>query len=373
MLVSILMPCLETAGWIAKGLRLLTLPLLLCLLPRLVAAEGANSPESATSRGAVASLSGSERLRMFAWGKWLETGSPPQTVVDAMRGTLVQNGFYHDAAVPAVVRSNVYLAPQLSYETNVNGGVAQDSFAAGGFIFDVDPAYRAVSGLVIGVNGSAETRVAWMNGHTINTTAEGFVGWAPESDIGYRRGSIEICSQNNLVRWLFFDGCILHAANDRILSSSSIDQTSFKLSSLFQTASVYHELTSEIAKTETQDYSQTTATIALNSVWNDLVTGLSITFGEPNAEQTVLDRRVAIDVRWEAGGHPIGLGVWTATSRGGTFLGVDQVDDAIGVNVSVQARRGLSIEAGYAQTVSTAALYNDQSVSLQFQFDGFSF
>lgn len=321
----------------------------------------------------MAGLSGSERLRMFAWGKWLESGPAPRAVVEAMENTLIQNGFYHDAAVPSVVLKDIRISPQLSYETNINGGVAQDSFTAGPFIFDVDPAYRAIPGVVIGINGSAEARVAWLNGHTVNSIAEGLVGWAPESDIAYRRGSVQICTQNNLVRWLFLDGCVLHAENDRALKSTSIDQTSFKLSSVFQTVLAYHELTGEIAKTEMQGYNQTTATIALNSVWDQLVTGVSFTFGDPIDEQNVLDRRVTFDVRWEAGGHPVAFAIWHATSRGGTFLGIKQIDDSIGLNVSVQARRGLSFEVGYERTESTAALYNDESVSLRMQFDGFSF
>jgi hypothetical protein len=370
---SIRMPCPERRHRITRDFRSFALSILLCLIPEVTFAEAGPDLATSATRGQMAGLSGSERLRMFVWGKWLETDQAPRNVIEAMRGALTRNGYYHDGPVPRIVWTDLYATPLLGYETNVNGGVAQDSFTTGGFIFDVDPAYRAVSGVVVGLDGSAETRIAWRNGHTINAAVEGSAGWAPENGIDFSRGSVQLCSRNNLTRWVFLDGCILHAASNRVLSSSTIDQTSVTLSTLFQTAAAYHEVSGEVAETQTNDYDQKTATLALNTVWNQAVTGLAVTFGELVAGQTVLDRRIGFDLRWQAGRHPVGFGLWHSTSRGGTFLGIDQIDNAAGVSVSWQTRPGTTIKAGYTRTLSTAAFYNDDSVFLRVQFDGFGF
>ena len=337
------------------------------------AAEPVTKDTSVVARGHTVGLAGSERLRMFAWGKWLETGLAPRDTVDAMRYTLVRNGYYHNGGVPEVVWVDAIAAPILSFETNINGGISQDSFVSNGFLFEVDPSYRAISGIVLGVSGNAEARLAWKVGHTIQAVAVGAFGWAPGTDLSVSRRSFQLCSRNNITRWIFFDACVVDANSERDLGVSNFGQANLSFSSIFQTSAAYHKIGGTIATARSDYYDQTSLSIAVDSVWDQAVTGLSLTFAQPVAGKTVLDRRVAIDVRWWAGAHAVGLGLWHTASRGGMFLGLEQIDQTTGVQLSWQPRSGRTLEVEYAHTVSSASLYNNNTVTVQLQFDDFNF
>ncbi len=334
-------------------------------------AQPVSDTARAAARGQTAGLSGSDRLRMFAWGKWLETGEAPRTAFEAMRAALIRNGYYFDGHTPTIVWADAYATPHLSYDSNVNGGMTQHSFTSGRLLFEVDPAYRAIPDIVLEVEGGAEARLAWENGHTFEAVAAGGFGWAPATDLTLSHSSVQVCSRNNVTHWIFLDGCYLHARSVRDLGAASSDQTSMRLSTLFQTTAAAHEIGGALAKVRTHDYDQTTYGLSVESVWDQAVTDVSATFGEPVKGQTVLDRRVAVDVRWRLRGHAMGVGLWNATARGGTFLGVDQIDSTTGLLLSWQANSGTTIEAGYSRTTSTAKIYNNDGVTLQLQFEDF--
>jgi len=330
-------------------------------------------PVQTVARGQTAGLSGSERLRTFAWGKWLDTGQAPREIVAAMRSALTRQGFYHDGEAPALVWTDARAAPLLGYETNVNGGVAQDSFTFGAYVFEAVPEVRAVPGIVLGIDGSGLARFAWDTGRTLEVAASGTFGWAPQSDHSFRRGTVQLCSRNHVVRWIFLDACLLQAVSARDLASSSIDRASLTLSKLFEAPSAWHELSGELATTRTGTYEQTTGSIALGSVWDHAVTDASFTLGAPVDGITALDYRLAFDIRWLAGGHPTAIGFWTSASSGGNFLGVERVDEASGITASWQATSGLTAEIGYARVNSTADLYDDESVTFRLRVDDWRF
>ncbi len=331
-------------------------------------AAGADPARTAT-RGQTAVMSGSDRLRIFAWGKWLETGQAPREIVDAMQGALVRQGFYHDGPEAGVVWTDVRAAPLLGFDTNINGGVAQDSFTFAGFTFEAAPEVRAVSGIVAGLEGGGTARLAWDTGRTVEISANGTYGWAPGRDLSYYRGTLQLCSRNTVVGWIFADGCVAHAVSERDLASQRLDRASLTLSTLFETPAAWHELSGELAVTRTDTVEQTTATVTLGSVWDLAVTEASLTVGDPVAGITGLDHRVAVDIRWQAGGYPTGIGLWQSASSGGRFLGVPRADTATGITAFWQARPGLSVEVGYSVVNSTADLFDDESVTFQVRLD----
>lgn len=353
--------------------------LLAGLMPVAALAEPTSDMAQIVARGQMAGLAGSERLQLFAWGQWLETGQAPRQTVDAMRNALNRQGYYHDGGTPALVWSDAWASPMLAYDTNVNGGVTQESFSVSGFLFEADPAFLAISDVVLGLDTSAIARIAWGTGHTIEATVDAAFGVGLDSGLTLFASTVQLCSRNNPSRWIFVDGCLLRAASERDLAGTTLDQASLSVSSLFQTPAGYHELTGQLTEARTNGYDQTSATLMLDTVWDQAVTGLSVTLGEPVENTTVLDRRIALDVRWQLGGSlagPLngslaGIGLWHETSSGGTFLGLDQIDKETGVILSWQPRPRTTVEAGYARTLSTADLYDNESFSFQIRFAPF--
>ncbi|WP_226783205.1 hypothetical protein [Oceaniglobus trochenteri] len=327
----------------------------------------------AVALGQTAALAASERLRTFAWGKWLETGPAPRSVVGAMRGALERQGFYHDGATPRLVWRDFRAAPLIAYESNVNGGLAQDSFTFGDYVFTADPALRALPGVVLGIEASGAARLAWGTGRLVEIMGEGALGWAPTEDLGFHRGAVQLCSRNNLVRWVFLDGCLLGAANARSLSSANLGRASLALSTLFETPVGYHELRGELAQTHADTYDQATATLSLATVWTHAVTEMSLTLGAPVEGQTVLDHRASLDLRWMAGARPVSIGLWHSVSNGGQFLGLAREDRSLGLTLSWQARPGVTFELGYARIDSTADLFDDESASFRVRLGDFRF
>lgn len=308
---------------------------------------------------------------MFFWGKWIETGRAPRYIVEAMRGGLTRQGFYHDADTPDVILLDRSAGPTLAYDSNINGGLTQDSFSVGGLLFEADPDLRAVPGVVAGIGAGGIGRLAWSPGRYVEAAVGGAAGWAPASALGVLDGSVKLCSRNHLRRWTFLDACLLQGWSARDLTDQSVTRGSLALSTIFDTDDGWHEITGQLDRTDFEEYSQVTTTLGLASVWGKAVTDTSLTLGVPVEGTTALAHRIALDVHWVMANRPVSLSLWRATARGGSFLGISREDESIGLSYQWQARGGPQFEIGVTRRESTADIYDQVDASFRIRFDGF--
>ena len=321
------------------------------------------------ARAAVSDIAGSERLQMFAYGKLLATGMAPRPAVLRMKQAMVVQGFYYDPGAKPLIAHDVWVAPVLRYDGNINGGVLRDSFSFRGFTFDTTPAFRAKAGAVVGLDAGGSVRLGWDNGRYIEAGVRGEAVWSPRYQIGGGSDEAHLCSRNHLTGWTFLDLCHSVSAVARALGSSTSQTTDLALSQLFAAGPGYHELTASLARQGNAMGDQTAVSLAWNAVWDRAATNLSLTYAAPIMGQTALRRRVALGVRWPWRGQNLGLDLWQQAASGGTFLGTARADRATGIDLSYEIARGLTTEVGYMINRSTVDFFRYDQLSVTLRID----
>lgn len=317
----------------------------------------------------IASISGSERLRMFAYGKLLETDVAPRAAAVQMKQTLIRQGFYYEPGLRRMIAAEAWAAPVLSYDGNINGGTLQDSFVFNGFEFEADPAYRAKAGAVFGLSAGSVGRLAWANGRYLEGRLRGEAVWSPEHRIGRSNAELALCSRNHLAGWTFVDLCHTLSKVDRELGSSTSRKTALSLTHLFTTGASHHEITAELANTDYDTGSQPAVTLAWGAVWNSAATKLSLTKAAGVDGETALNSRIAAEVQWLWQGRVVGMDLWHQSADGGTFLGTPRADKATGFGLSYQIRTGLTAQVGYMVNRSTADFFDYAQVTVNMRYD----
>lgn len=200
-------------------------------------------------RTRISDIAGSERLRMFAYRKLLETGLAPRFATVQMKQNLVSQGFYYEPGARHVIATQAWAAPVLSYDGNINGGVLQDRLTFNGFVFDADPSLRAKAEVAVGFSARGVTRLAWAIGRYIEGRLRGEMVWSPEHHIVRSTADLSLCSRIHVTGWTFLDMCHSASVVQRELGSSTVQETAFAVTQLFQTGAGYHEMTAEVAQT----------------------------------------------------------------------------------------------------------------------------
>jgi hypothetical protein len=330
---------------------------------------GSMAQAEALDRARIANISGSERLRLFAYGKVLDTGAAPHSAVLQMKQSMIGQGFYFDPGAKRLIASQAWLAPVLSYDGNINGGVLQDSFSFKGYVFDADPAFRAKAGVVLGPAGGGVARLAWANGRYLEAALRAEAVWSPEHHIGRSTAEVSLCSRNHVKGWTFFDLCQTASMLKRELGSSSSQDTSLSLTQIFQTKAGYHEIAAEVGQTRTGSGHQPSLTLSWGSVWDRAATKISLTEASPVAGETALQSRVAAEVQWLWGEHAVGLGLWHQSFDGGAFLGTPRHDNATGLSLSYQISPSVTAQIGYMRNQSSVDFFDYAQTSVNLRFD----
>lgn len=330
---------------------------------------GVSAHADALDLARSAGISGSERLRMFAYGKLLETEAAPRAAAVQMRQSLVRQGFYYEPGSRRIIATEAWAAPVLSYDGNINGGTLQDSFRFNGFEFEADPAYRAKAGAVFGLSAGGVARVAWAEGRYVEAILRGDAVWSPQHSIGRNSVELGLCSRNHVTGWTFMDLCHTFAKSDRELGANTSRKTALVLSQLFTTGQNHHEVSAEVANTQYEAGAQPAVTLSWGTAWNTAATRLSVTKAAGIKGETALNARVAADVQWVWDGRAIGVGLWHQTADGGTFLGSPRSDRASGVSLSYQVSKGLTAQVGYMVNRSTADFFDYGLVTVNMRYD----
>ncbi|MDP3341999.1 hypothetical protein [Frigidibacter sp.] len=345
----------------ARARRLAALLLALCAAPA-AADEGA--------RVATSALAGSERLRLFAFGKALETGALPPALVGRMKRDMVRQGFYHEPGQTPLIALDAWAAPVLSYDGNINGGAYNDRLSVDGIIFETTPEYVAKAGIVAGVGAGGEARLAWDSGRYVSAALRAETVWAPEHDIGRGYAELRVCSDNHLTGWTFLDLCHTEAVLNRELDRSETALTKISAEHLFETGAGYHALTTGL---EQRDGStrQMALELGVESLWDGAVTEVALSLGEEVPGETVQRLALGAGIRWHQGRHPMGLSLGYQEAEGGQFLGQDRTDRRYAAALVYQVSPSVTLGVDLARNDSTVAFFDYDEVGVTATFSGF--
>lgn len=319
-------------------------------------------------RARLAELSGSERLRLRAYGQALSNDTLPHSLLPLMRQRMVRQGYYVDRGQAALVAQETWVAPLLAWDVNINGGVLQDRFVWNGLMFEADQDYRAKVGIVAGASAGAILRYGWDTGRIIELQGGAELGWSPAHDIGRADLMLSVCSQNHLAGWSFLDLCAANHRSWRQLGSVSAGQVSAVYSRIIPASQSLHELGFGYIRAFADETSQNRMLLSAESVWNRTLTKLTITLGQAIDDSTALRNRIEAKVGWIGSNRGWVLDLWSQQAAGGLFLGAKRQDHAQGIGLTTDLLSGASIRIGYLDSRSSAGLANYEQMTLDIQF-----
>lgn len=342
----------------------LALLVMLCLgLTVLAPRAGAD----AFDRARLAPLASSERLRLFTLARAQDTRRAPPAYTNALRRALRDTGFYNEGGAELMDRS-LRFSPILTWDDNINGGYFHDRLVIGGLIFDADPASRARAGLMLGGRLDATARLSWAEGRIIDLRAMAEIAWSPVHDIGRGAAGVEVCARNHVTGWTFVDVCASASASRRALTEGSSTGISAALVHLFSTAGAAHQISLEVDRRALDAGQQTGATLGWSAVWNGAVTEFTLGTATPIAGATATRGRIGARVGFLWRDRPVSVSAWHVQASGGMLLGMAREDHVTGLGLSIEARRGMSIEVTHQVTTSTIALFEDNRTGLSVRF-----
>lgn len=339
------------------------------LLSIATALAPAAAQADALMRAGMAGMAGSERLRQFTLGQAMLEQPQAQGLARAMQASLRQNGFYHTSSGPAVLSRSWQVDPVLAWDANINGGFLNDRFDIFGLTFDVDPARRALPGIVGGARLGGQMRLAYGEGRFLDLRGSLEGAWSPEHDIGRAQAGFEACARNHLSGWNFADLCVTAAHSRRSLSTSTTGTVTLGFARLHAAPQSEHEVSAGVTRSFLGGASQDSLSLGWNAVWNRAVTELDLTLAAPIPGDTAMRQRISGAVGWQWQGRAMRLGVWHQRSDGGMMLGMARADRVSGISLSVQAHRNVTIEVVHQVTQSSINLFDENRTGLNLRLD----
>jgi hypothetical protein len=322
-------------------------------------------------RTRIVELSGSERLRLRAYGQALSNDALPHSLLPLMRQRMVRQGYYVDRGQAALVAQDAWVAPLLAWDGNINGGVLQDRFVWNSLVFEADQDFIAKAGVVAGASTGAILRYAWDTGRIIELQGDAELGWSPAHDIGRADLTLSVCSQNHLAGWNFLDLCAASHRQWRQLGGASTGQVSAAYSRIISASHSLHELGFGYIRAFADETSQNRMMLFAESIWNRTLTKLTVTFGEATDNTTALRNRIEARVGWTAANRSWILDIWSQQAEGGMFLGTERKDHAQGIGLTTDLSSGASLRLGYLDSHSSAGIANYEQVTLDIRFRHF--
>lgn len=338
-------------------------------LALLLALGAAPATADEGARVATSALAGSERLRLFAFGKALETGALAPALVGRMKADMVRQGFYHGPGQSPLIALDAWAAPVLSYDGNINGGAYNDRLSVDGIVFETTPEYVAKAGIVAGVGAGGEARLAWDSGRYVSAALRAETVWAPEHDITRGYAELQLCSDNHLTGWTFLDLCHTEAVLNRELDRSETALTKISAEHLLETGAGYHALTAGLEQREGSTR-QLALELGVESLWDSAVTDVALSLGEEVPGETVQRVALGAGIRWHQGRHPMGLSLSYQQAEGGQFLGQDRTDRRYAAALVYQVSPGLTLGVDVARNDSTVAFFDYDEVGVTATFSG---
>ena len=317
----------------------------------------------------IAGLSGSERLRLRAYGQALTAGKLPSRALARMRQDMIRQGYYITKRQPELVARSVQVAPLLAWDGNINGGLLQDRFVLNGLTFEGDPDFIAKSGIVAGLSAAGLLRSAWDTGRLVELQGATELGWSPGHSIGRADVMLSVCSRNHLQGWSFLDLCATGRHYWRELDQDSGWQVSAAFAQIAAAPNSLHEIKIEYLRASTAGAAQDRVALSVESAWRRALTEISATLGKPLDDTVSLRYRTEARVSWIAADHGWSLDVWTQHAEGGMFLGVPREDRARGIGLATDLRQNTSLRLAYMDSRSTAGIANYDQITLDIRFE----
>jgi hypothetical protein len=257
------------------------------------------------------------------------------------------------------------LQPVLSYNPNINGGLAGETFTIGGLVFKIDPESQAVAGPVVG--GALSKSAGWSigTGQTVSLAGNVEIVYSPDYDISRTNASGQACLRSYLQNWQFLDLCGGAFYEKADLSEADGSFLSANFARLFSTRGGTGLANASINREFQQSYQKTSVSAGIERYFDGrgVVTARVAVGEEIEGENTLLYGGYLSYGQLVLGvGTNIGLSY--EREGGDTFFGQDRTDDVITLNLTGQISPTLSATISVEDRTSSIDLFDGVTVNL---------
>ncbi|OYU17468.1 MAG: hypothetical protein CFE34_15595 [Rhodobacteraceae bacterium PARR1] len=284
-------------------------------------------------------------------------------------GLIVAQGFVPDS--PASVSWSA--SPGLSWDENINGGIAAEALRLNGLTLRTDADSRAKVGVVPSLSLGLIAEKTYAPGAVVKAFALTTAGYSPDYRIGKADLTFGLCSAHSLDADWFADLCVTQTRRLRQLGNSTERAYSIGFEKLFAAGHSLHSLT--IRPQIEQLDARTRPMIGLDwmALYPDLgILSLSLLAGETPDGYAGATRFASFGAKRDLFGALTGLTASVETSAGQRYFGVQRVDETYSLSVTRKIGDWGEAQLGYRLRQSSIAGFDDTSVQFGFRFTGWN-
>lgn len=314
-------------------------------------------------------LAGEAVAQSEAWPYAIQSDSPRLALFSLLREqppgaeAVVQDLMAAQGLIP-MTRPKVTwaLTPGLSYDRNINSGIAADELTLLGLRFVTDQATRAKAGWTPTLSINVSAQLTYAEGAVLTAFSSAQSAYSFDHHLAKTDFGTGLCSANYLGQDWFLDMCLRQSRKLRDLSETQETAASITVERIFALGNSVQSISVSPQIERVNDKSRPLIGFGWRGVYPDLgVLSLNLLTGPALDGFSSTRRSISIGLTRTVLSAPLRLRVTADQSAGQSYLGVARVDDRLTFTASRQIGTWAEVYGGYERNRSTIAGFNDDA------------
>lgn len=311
-------------------------------------------------------LAGSERLAAYAMSR-PEMGK--KGVLGAMQ-IYERMGYFGGAG--KVTQKYLKFSPVLTWDGNLNGGQANDTFYLWGLPFSIEEDYVAKEGVLVGMSAFGGIRMNLADNLALDVRGNAMLGYSPEHEITKAQGMVDVCARYMVTTETHLHGCIDYSIAEYELGRNERSTLKLGASHAFHNSLGFHEVGAELRHIKylgDDAYDQNAVVLR----WTGALAGgyalnTSVQLGEEVEGRQVVRRKVDLGLTTKVFDRPTTAMFSVQEASGGTFLAQERKETTYSIGLSTQVNKDLGLGIYYSETKANHEFFDSSSVSFSVNY-----
>lgn len=258
---------------------------------------------------------------------------------------------------------NWAITPGLSYDRNVNGGIAADELTLLGLRFVTDEATRAKAGWTPTLSVNVSARVTYAEGAVLTAFSSAQFGYSFDHRLAKTDFTTGLCTANYLGMDWYLDVCARQSRKLRDLAQTRETTASLTVERILALGNSVHSFSVSPQIERVNDKSRPLISLGWRGVYPDIgVLSVNLLYGAEMEGYLTTQRAISLGLTRTILGAPMRLGVTLDRAAGQRYLGIARIDDKITVTATRQIGTWAEVFAGYETIQSSIDGFDDKAV-----------
>lgn len=261
------------------------------------------------------------------------------------------------------VAVNWAITPGLSYDRNINGGIAAEELTLLGLRFVTDPATRAKAGWTPTLSINVAARLTYAEGAVLTAFSSAQSGYSFDHHVTKTDFTAGLCAATYLGSDWFVDVCARQSRKLRDLAETRETTASLTVERIFALGNSLHSVSVSPQIERVNDQSRPLISLGWRGVYPEIgVLSVNLLYGAEMEGYLTTQRAVSFGLTRTILGAPMRLGVTVDRAAGQRYLGTPRIDDKITITATRQIGTWAEVYAGYERINSSIDGFDDEAV-----------